>query len=58
MSLARTEDVKKVIHSPYGVKYVIDGLVHAPTGDIVLLRTIWIIDNGAKGPRFVTTYPL
>lgn len=56
--IAQTEDIKDVIPSPYGVKYVIDGNVNAPYGDDVLMRTIWIIDNNTNGPRFVTAYPL
>lgn len=51
-------DVKEVVSSIHGVKYVIDGLLQTPAGEAVMLRTIWIIDKGQTSPRFVTTYPV
>jgi hypothetical protein len=36
---------------------VIDGEIKTPTGVVVQLRTIWIIDAGEDIPRFVTAYP-
>jgi hypothetical protein len=57
ISIARFDDVKQIIESPYGTKYVIDGSIQTPTGKSVRLRTIWIIESGKEHPRFVTAYP-
>jgi len=57
-TIAKFKDVKDVISSPYGTKYVLDGRVKTPTGKIVKLRTVRIIEKGQNRPRFVTTYPV
>jgi hypothetical protein len=57
IALAHSEDVKEVISSPYGVKYVIEGTPQTPSGRIVQVRTVWIIDVGQDRPRFVTACP-
>ena len=58
ISIAQFEDVKQIIESPYGTKYVIDGLIQTLIGESIQLRTIWIIEAGEEYPRFVTAYPL
>ena len=51
-------DVREVIESPYGTKYILEGGVETPAGRIVQVRTVWIIDAGQDHSRFVTAYPL
>jgi hypothetical protein len=58
IAIAHSEDVKEVISSPYGVKYIIEGLLQTPVGDSIRIRTIWIIEKGQERPRFVTAYPV
>ena len=58
ISIAHSEDVKEVVSSTYGTKYIIDGLLQTPAGEFAQMRTIWIIDIGQEHPRFVTAYPL
>ncbi len=58
LGIARTEDVKEVISSSHGVKYVIDGTLQTPIGVFIKLRTIWIIDKDMERPRFITAYPI
>jgi len=58
IAIAHSEDVREVIPSAHGTKYVVDGLLQAPDGRSVQMRTIWIIDVGEDRPRFVTAYPL
>ena len=53
-----SNEVKNVITSAYGKKYVIEGKIKSPEGKILKLVTIWIIETGKTIPRFVTTYPL
>ena len=58
VNLSQTEEIKEVITSPHGVKYLIEGSIQTPAGTYIKLRTIWIIDSGQDYPRFVTAYPL
>jgi len=58
ISIAHSGDIKEVLSSPYGVKYVIDGLLRTPAGGFIEMRTIWITDKGQVRPRFVTAYPI
>jgi hypothetical protein len=58
ITIAQAEDVKEVISSPHGVKYVIDGSLQTPVRVFIKLRTIWIIDKGEDVPRFITAYPI
>ena len=58
LGIARLEDVKEVISSLYGVKYVIDGTLQTPIGVFIKLRTILIIDKDMERPRFITAYPI
>jgi len=55
---ARAHDVAKIEDSPYGKRYVIDGILEAPNGRNPMLRVVWFIDAGRYEPRFVTAYPL
>jgi hypothetical protein len=41
----------------FGIKYVVDGLVRAPAGRAIELRTVWISDGPEDAPRLVTAYP-
>ena len=58
IAIAHSEDVKDVVSSAHGTKYVIEGSLQTPTGGLVLVRTVWIIDAGQDRPRFVTAYPV
>jgi hypothetical protein len=57
LSIARECKVTQVSSSPHGMKYIIDGSLSTPAGNVVPIRTIWIIDTGQDTPRFVTAYP-
>lgn len=57
LEIARAGHVLRVHASPYGTKYVIQGGIQAPRGQVVTLQTIWIIESGEIRPRFVTAYP-
>ncbi len=56
--IAQTESVTDVSETAYGKKYVIDGDLETPKGDMIRLRTVWIIETGDFVPRLVTAYPL
>ena len=57
LAIARNEDVVSVASSPHGEKYVVDGLIDAPRGGAIAVRTVWIIESNQTPPRFVTAYP-
>ncbi|MCP4660604.1 MAG: hypothetical protein GY856_34825 [bacterium] len=57
LDIARSKDVVQVTGSPFGEKYVIDGEIPTPSGVMVVLRTVWIIETGESFPRFVTAHP-
>jgi len=58
MAIAHTEEVREVLPSPHGIKYVIDGMLRTPSGMPVAVRTVWIVDTSQDRPRFVTAYPV
>ncbi len=57
LALAQEENVKEIIETTHGTKFIVMGSFLSPTNRVVSLRTIWIIDNGKTFPRFVTAYP-
>ena len=57
LSIANKEEVKDIINSGYGIKYIIDGTLKTPNGKELTVKTVWIIDAGREIPRFVTAYP-
>jgi hypothetical protein len=54
--IARSETTS-LVDSAHGVKYIVDGAIDTPSGRIVWIRTVWIIDAGKSAPRLVTAYP-
>jgi len=57
LKIARIEIVRKEIISLHGRKYIIDGVLKTPVNKDVIIRTVWIIDEGKDIARFVTAYP-
>ena len=41
----------------FGVKYVVRGVLRTPSGRLVPLLSIWMIENGSDVPRLVSAYP-
>lgn len=48
----------KVVESQWGLKYIVDGMLHCYRGSILGIRTVWIIETDSQFPRFVTAYPV
>ncbi len=57
LTIAHSQQVDEEETTPHGVKYVINGLLQTPSGSVAQIRTVWIVDNEAASPRFVTAYP-
>ena len=57
LAIARFEEVREVMTSMYGTKYVVEGTLETPTERRVQVRTVWIVELDQDRPRFVTAYP-
>lgn len=55
--IAQNFPVESSERSRFGVKYVLDGELETPNGDMIQVKTVWIIESGDDIPRFVTAYP-
>ncbi|MBI1928016.1 hypothetical protein HYR99_27710 [Candidatus Poribacteria bacterium] len=55
---AADHEVSKIEGSPFGVRYVVEGILYAPDGRTPAIRSVWFIETGEHIPRFVTAYPL
>jgi len=40
--------VTRSVDSPHGSKYILDGPIGTPSGRIVTVRTIWIVDKDSQ----------
>lgn len=58
VDIPQTETVVEITETIYGKKYVVDGQLKTPGGDMIHLRTVWIIETGDDIPRLVTAHPL
>lgn len=50
--------VIEVEKTAYGTRYVIDGVLVAPDGASLNLRSVWFITGKTAEPRFATAHPL
>ena len=57
LTIAHSAQVQEVVPSPNGIKYIIKGVLEAPSGASPRIRTVWILETGEPNPRFVTAYP-
>ena len=55
---AAAHEIAKEEDSPFGKRYVIEGIMRTPDGRTPVLRSVWFLETGAETPRFVTAYPL
>ncbi|MGH7256739.1 MAG: DUF6883 domain-containing protein, partial [Nitrospiraceae bacterium] len=55
--VAQSAPVTKSMTSLHGQKYIVDGVLIAPSGQVPLIRTVWVVDAGRDTPRLVTAYP-
>jgi hypothetical protein len=56
--LAVTQEVAATEDTAFGTKYTVDGAIPTPSGSDLLLRSVWIIEQGSTVPRLVTAYAL
>ncbi len=55
---AADHEVAKVEASPFGSRYVVEGILYAPDGRTPAIRSVWFIETGEHIPRLATAYPL
>jgi len=51
-------DVTRVETSPYGQRYIIEGIIRSSDARNPLIRVVWFVELNEDTPRFVTAYPL
>jgi hypothetical protein len=55
---AKSHEVAKVVPTPFGHNYVVEGSLPAPDGRAPGVRAVWFVANGAQAATFATAYPL
>lgn len=55
---AAENEVAKTEESPFGTRYIIQGIIHAPDGRTPEIRSVWFIETSEDFARFVTAYPM
>lgn len=55
---AAENDVSRTETTPFGERYVVEGVFYATDGRTANVRSVWFIESGETIPRFVTAYPL
>ena len=55
---ALENEVAQIGTSRYGTLYMVDGLLRAPDGSALNVRSVWFITAGDEVPRFTTAHPL
>lgn len=56
LSVIHNQEIENTGNSPHGKKYIVKGDISTPNGDIITIRTIWIVINNTRKPSFVTAY--
>jgi hypothetical protein len=55
---ALNNDLAREEPSPFGRRYIVEGIIETPDGRTPSLRSVWFVRNGETTVRFVTAYPL
>jgi len=58
LHLARTVSVQRILETPHGTKYILDGPLPSPSGKLMAVRTTWMVHADQTHPNFVTAVPL
>jgi len=58
LAIVRVNDVKNERKFEYGVNYAIDGTIETPSGERVVITSVWFVKTARSRPRFVTAYPV
>jgi hypothetical protein len=53
-----THEVVKQETTPFGTKYVVEGILLTPDGRTPFIRTVWLIATDTSTPHLITAYPV
>lgn len=54
---AAEHPVGEAVETEFGVRYVVDGILHTPDGRTPRVRVVWFVGRGDEVPRLVTAFP-
>ena len=57
LKLVGSSDDFDSLPDSFGVKYIVRGILRTPSGRLVSLQSIWMIENESDIPRLVSAYP-
>jgi hypothetical protein len=55
---AETHDITRIEPSPFGTRYIIEGVLQTPDERNPQIRVIWFIATGEELPHLASAYPL
>lgn len=58
LSIINNNPVLRQIPTPFGTKFIVDGIIESPAKRLLKIRTIWIVLKDNDICTFVTAYPL
>lgn len=50
--------VTRMESSPFGTRYIVEGIMETPSGRRPRIRAVWFVEENDDVPRLVTAYPL
>lgn len=53
-----SNEVSKIVSDSYGLKYVVEGNLETPDGEVLYVRSVWQVKWGTEHPRLITAYPI
>lgn len=53
----QSHDVQAFFETPFGYRYIIEGVIMCPDGRQPVILSVWFIDASGNAPRLVTAYP-
>ena len=55
---AADHEVARAETSPFGTRYVVEGIISTPDSRAPLIPAVWFVEAREQIPRFATAYPL
>ncbi|MDE2938664.1 MAG: hypothetical protein OXR67_07055 [Chloroflexota bacterium] len=52
----QSQQVTRIVDTPYGRRYYVDGPLQSPDGRNPHVRTVWQLEPGSQSPRLLTAF--